>query len=220
MKIIIAGASGMVGKLLMENALADANVTEIVNLVRRPSSFHSPKIIELVVTDFSDLSPYEKSFTDIYADFFCIGVYTGTVPKDQFKVITYDYAVEFGRAIAQKSSNVKMCLLSGQGADRKEKSRLAFAKYKGMAENALSKMTKEFYAFRPGYIYPVTPRDEPNFTYKLTRYAYPLLKLFGKNTSIKSTELARVIYAVGIKGDDKEVWENKDMITYLHQLKD
>ena len=109
----------MVGKLLMENALADANVTEIVNLVRRPSSFHSPKIIELVVTDFSDLSPYEKSFTDIYAAFFCIGVYTVQVPDDIFREITVDYSVGFAKALQAEIDRLVM----RQGHVRRDRAR-------------------------------------------------------------------------------------------------
>ena len=218
MKIVIAGASGMVGGLVMEQALDDDNVTEIINLVRRPSSHKSSKIKEIVVADFSDLSAYENEFIDVHAAFFCIGVYTGAVPKDLFKVITYDYAVEFGRAIAQNSSNVKLNLLSGQGADRKEKSRVAFAKFKGMAENALSKLSKEFFAYRPGYIYPVTPRDEPNLTYKFSRFIYPVFKMLGKSMSIKSTELAKVIYNVGMNGGEREIWENKDMVIWLEEV--
>ena len=217
MKIIIAGASGMVGSLVLNEAIQDNRVSEIISLVRRNSNNSSSKIREIVVADFADLSAHASEFNDIYAAYFCIGVYTGSVPNDQFKVITFDYAEEFGRAVTQNSPDVRVCLLSGQGADRKEKSRIAFAKFKGMAENALAKIASEFHSFRPGYIYPVTPRKEPSFMYRLSRTLYPLFKIMGKNMSIKSTELAKVIYHVGMNGSDMEVMENRDMINYFNE---
>jgi len=82
--------------------------------------------------------------------------------------------------------------------------------YKGIIENRLSKMGfKAFHALRPGYIYPVTPRKEPNFTYRISRFLYPLIKLFGSNSSIQSTELAASMFKIGLSGSDKEIFENK-----------
>jgi len=68
---------------------------------------------------------------------------------------------------------------------------------------------KAFHALRPGYIYPVTPRKEPNFTYRISRFLYPLIKLFGSNSSIQSTELAASMFKIGLSGSDKEIFENK-----------
>jgi hypothetical protein len=76
--------------------------------------------------------------------------------------------------------------------------------YKGIIENRLSKMGfKAFHALRPGYIYPVTPRKEPNLI--------PLIKLFGRgsNSSIQSTGLAASMFKIGLSGSDKEIFENK-----------
>jgi hypothetical protein len=102
--------------------------------------------------------------------------------------------------------------LSGQGADRTEKSKLQFARDKGAIENALAGLGfKSFYAFRPGYIYPTTKRKEPNFFYTVSRLFYPILKLLGNNVSITDQQLAATMYAVGMNGYSKEVLENKDM---------
>jgi hypothetical protein len=84
--------------------------------------------------------------------------------------------------------------------------------YKGIIENRFSKMGfKAFHALRPGYIYPVTPRKEPNFTYRISRFLYPLIKLFGRdsNSSIQWTELAASMFKIGLSGSDKEIFENK-----------
>jgi len=149
------------------------------------------------------------------AAFFCIGVYTGALSDDMFKVITVDYAVAFAKTLSDQSPQSTLSFLSGQGADRKEKSRASFAKYKGMAENQISALDLTFHAFRPGYIYPVTPRNEPNFAYKAMRVMYPLFRMMGNNVSIKSTELAQAMYQVAMEGAEKEVLENRDIRALL-----
>ena len=82
-----------------------------------------------------------------------------------------------------------------------------------MAENYLiNKKFQQFYSFRPAYIYPVSKRNEPNTIYRLMRILYPLIKLFGKNYSIKSSELAAAIFKTGLYGYEKSILENKDII--------
>ena len=103
--------------------------------------------------------------------------------------------------------------LSGAGADRKEKSKIPFALYKGRAENQIAKIGfQNFYCFRPAYIYPVQKRKEPNFLYSLGRFLYPILKLFGKRFSIPSTKLAKAMFTVGCKGAKQQILENQDII--------
>ena len=90
---------------------------------------------------------------------------------------------------------------------------MMFAKDKGAIEKRPSKMGfKYFHAFRPGYIYPVTPRKEPNLSYRLSHMLYPAIKLFDRNMSITSTDLARSMFTIGIKGSDLEILENKDIL--------
>ncbi|MGB0863155.1 MAG: NAD(P)H-binding protein [Saprospiraceae bacterium] len=215
-KIIIAGGTGMIGRLIIKNCLASANIEEVTSLVRKKTSNNHPKLKEVVVSDFNDYSGQTALFENVDAAFFCIGVYTGQVPDAQFRVITVDYALAFGQALKDNSPKATLCLLSGAGADRTEKSRTSFAKYKGIAENSISNMNLgRFYAFRPGYIYPVESRKEPNMMYRISRTLYPLIKLMGKNSSIKSTELALAMFNVGQNGAKSEVLENRDILEYV-----
>ncbi|MEO0405579.1 MAG: NAD(P)H-binding protein [Bacteroidota bacterium] len=214
-KVLIAGASGMVGTIILNESLKSDKVRKVVSLVRRPSGLNDSKLLEVLVEGFTDFSQHQDAFENVDAAHFCIGVYTGAVPDDQFKKITVDYAVKFAEALKNNSPNANICLLSGTGADRQEKSRTAFAKYKGMAENAISAMDMNFHAFRPAYIYPVEKRKEPNAMYSITRALYPLIKLFGKNSSIKSTELGQAMFKAGIEGASEEVMENKEILQFL-----
>lgn len=220
MKAIIAGSTGMIGNLILQNCLNSDKIKEVVSLVRKPTGAQHEKLNEIVINDFINYDGQSELFKNVGAAFFCIGVYTGQVDDHKFREITVDYAVGFAEALKDNSPNSKLCFLSGGGADRTEKSKMAFAKYKGIAENKISSMNFNFFhVFRPGYIYPVTPRDEPNFTYKLSRFLYPVIKLFGNNASIKSTELAGAMFQAGLNGTTKEILENRDIINDIVKKK-
>ncbi len=205
----------MVGNLILKECLSSDKIDKVISIVRHKSDNNHQKLQEEIITDFSDYSAHHTLFQNIDAAFFCIGVYTGQVPDKEFKTITVDYAISFANALKDNSPGANLCLLSGAGADRKEKSKTAFARYKGIAENSISKLDLSFYAFRPGYIYPVTPRKEPNMMYRISRALYPVIKLLGSNASIKSTELARAMFTVGMNGAKKEILENKDILKTL-----
>ena len=213
MKVILTGGTGMVGGILLELCLKSSKVDEVVSFVRKPSNASkNPKLKEVVLSDFEDYSNQHSEFENVSMAFFCIGVYTGKVADDLFKKITVDYAVAFASALEKQSPHSTFCLLSGQGADRTEKSRTSFARYKGMAENRIAKLKLRFHTFRPGYIYPTVSRNEPNLLYRMMRFSYPLIKLLGKNMSVKSTELALAMFNVGLHGAEKEILENKDIL--------
>jgi len=215
MKAIIAGGTGMVGSLVLGRCLQSNDISEVVSLVRKSTKTNHEKLQEVAIQDFEDYSDHQHLFKDVDVAFFCIGVYTGQVKDDVFKKITVNYAVSFAEALEKNSPNARICLLSGAGADRSEKSRTSFARYKGMAENQIDSLNLIFHSLRPGYIYPVTPRKEPNLMYKITRALYPVIKLFGKNSSITSEQLALGIFNVGLNGADKTILENRDILDYV-----
>ena len=205
----------MVGSLILDHCLNSPEIDHVTSLVRKSTDHEHPKLKEVVISNFADFSDRSEFFLDVDVAFFCIGVYSGQVPDETFRRVTVDYAVAFAEALRNCSPESTLCFLSGAGADRTENSRMAFAKYKGMAENRISELNLgRFYAFRPGYIYPVERRDEPSMMYGIMRTLYPLIKLFGSNASIKSTELASAIFNVGLRGAKGEVLENKAILDY------
>lgn len=214
MKAIITGSTGMIGKLILNKCLQSANIQQVVSLVRRPTVQMHAKLTEVVVDNFEDYSNHETVFEGVDIAFFCLGAYTGQVSNDALKTITVNYAVAFAAVVAKYSPNATFCLLSGAGADRTETSKTPFALYKGMAENQIAQLNLNFYSFRPGYIYPVEPRKEPNLFYSLLRVCYPVLKPFFKAHSITSTVLANAMFKVGLQGATVQVLENKDILDY------
>ena len=139
--------------------------------------------------------------------------------RETLRQITVEYPDRLASVVAKNSKNARFCLLSGAGADRTGKSRTAFAQDKGAIENQLSaKGLGGFHSFRPGYIYPVVPRQEPGFGYRLMRWIYPVIRLFGDGASIQSTQLAEAMFKVGMSGHPLEVLENRDIVRIFGNL--
>jgi len=123
-----------------------------------------PKLTELVIGDFLALEEYTSSFGILRRQ----GVHTGAVGRQMFRRVKIDYPEAVAKIIKDMSPNARLYLLSGAGADRNKKSPDGFAKDKGKIENRLSKLGLGlFHHFRSGYIFPVTPRQELGFGYRL-----------------------------------------------------
>ncbi len=210
--IIITGSSGMIGALVLQKCLNSNDVNKVTSIVRKASGIKHVKLNEIVHTNFLDYNPISEVFKDQDIAFYCMGVYTGAVSRDEFRKITVDYTLAFAKMLRSKSDKTIFCFLSGQGADQTEKSKMMFAVDKGIAENGLKKMQfSQFYTFRPGYIYPSTPRVETNFTYKIMKVLYKPVSFIYPNIGISSDNLASVIVKVGYNGYPKSVLENKDI---------
>jgi nucleoside-diphosphate-sugar epimerase len=208
--IIITGSNGMIGKLVLENCLKRDDVNKITSITRRTTGITHEKLIEVIHDDFLDYSNIEEHFKNQDVCFYCIGVYTGQVPTDEFKKITVEFTKVFSQTIKRNNENTIFCFLSGQGADSSERSPILFAKQKGIAENYLLNLYfKKTHIFRPGYIYPDIPRKEPNLSYKILRILYPVLSKVYSNIGITSTKLAEKMVDIGMNGGDRVIYENK-----------
>jgi len=152
---------------------------------RKKLDISHPKLRQVLHRDFADCSALAQSLSGQDTALFCLGVYTGAVPDAEFRKITVDYTIEFARVLRTSSPDAAFSFLSGSGADQTEQSRVAFARYKGEAEKALlAAGFPRLYIFRAAYIYPVEPRKEPNFSYRLLRAIYPLFRVLFPNQVI------------------------------------
>ena len=215
--LLITGPTGMIGGSILDMALEHQDIGKVTLLTRRELPISQAKLNQIVHQDFLDYSAIQDQLTGHDACAFCLGVYSGAVPKDVFRTITVDYTERFADAFLAANPDGRFCLLSGQGADRSEKSRMMFARDKGAAENYLFNLGfKEMYTFRPGYIYPVAPRDEPNLSYRVLRSLYPTLSRLYADVGVDSNQLAATMLDVCIKGAPLDTWENKNI--RLHKL--
>lgn len=216
--VIITGASGMIGSLVLLDCLNSNNVSSVTSLVRKASGKKHKKLNEVLIKDFMHLDQNANYFKSVDIVYYCQGVYTGAASRKNCTKITVEYPKVLAKVLKITSQNLRFCLLSGRNADRTEKSLIPFAKDKGTVENILSAMGfAAFHTFRPAYIYPVTPRKEPNIFYSLSYYFYPLIKLLGPKTSIRSTELASTIFQIGLHGFKQEILENKEILDFFIQ---
>ena len=214
-RLVILGATGMVGGYALGYALDDPSVGRVTVIVRRKLAISHPKLNEVLHSDFADCSPLAEVLSAHDAAIFCLGTYTGAVTDAELRTITVDYTVEFARVLHASSPEAAFSFLSGKGADPTGRSRMAFARYKGEAENALlAAGFPRVYIFRPAYIYPVEPRKEPNFSYRLLRAIYPAFRLLFPNQVIPANDLAGAMVNVVVqKTVEREgrVFENRDI---------
>jgi uncharacterized protein YbjT (DUF2867 family) len=217
-RLVIAGATGMVGGYALRCALDHPGVGRVTSIGRRKLGISHPKLAEVLHPDFADCSALAETLSGQDAAIFCLGTYTGSVSDAELRKITIDYTVEFARVLHGSSPGAAFSFLSGNGADPTGRSRMAFARYKGEAENAvLAAGFPRVYIFRPAYIYPVEPRKEPNFSYRLLRLVYPAFRVLFPNQVIRADELGRAMVDIVVRGTGKPgglILENRDIQSF------
>jgi uncharacterized protein YbjT (DUF2867 family) len=212
-RLVIVGATGMVGGYALRYALEHPAVSYVTIVGRRNVGISHPKLNEILHRDFTDCSALAEALSGQDAAVFCLGTYTGAVADAELRTTTVDYTIEFARVLRGSSPEAAFAFLSGMGADPTGRSRIAFARYKGEAEKAL--LAAGFpcvYLFRPAYIYPVEPRREPNFSYRLLRAIYPVFRTLFPNQVIRADDLARAMVDVAVRGERQgPIFENREI---------
>ena len=213
-RVVIVGASGMVGGYALRYALQNPIVEQVVSVGRKPFGISHPKLSEVLHADFADCSALGQALSGLQAAVFCLGTYTGAVSATEMRKITVDYALS-SRAFFGSSPEATFAFLSGNGSDPTGRSRIAFARDKGAAENGLRAAGfPRLYLLRPSYVYPVEPRKEPTLSYRLLRTVYPAFRILFPGLSIRSDDLGRVMVDLSIQDTaqpESHVLENRDI---------
>jgi uncharacterized protein YbjT (DUF2867 family) len=215
-RLVIVGASGMVGGYVLRYALDSTAVKSVTSVGRKKLGISHPKLKEVVHQDFAECSALTDVLSGQDAVVYCLGAYTGSVSDTELRSITTDYTIEFARVLRKRSPNTTFSFLSGNGADQTGRSRAAFARYKGEAEKALiAAGFPRIFLFRPAYIYPVQRRKEPNFSYRLLRAVYPVFRVLFPNQVIQADDLAWAMLDVVVQRQElvvgELVLENRDI---------
>jgi uncharacterized protein YbjT (DUF2867 family) len=216
-RLVIVGASGMVGGCALRHALENPDVERVVSVNRKDLGIAHAKLTEVLHPDFADCSALAETLSGQDAAVFCLGTYTGAVSDPELRRVTVDYTVKFARVLRASSPEATFTFLSGSGADPTGQSRIAFARYKGAAEKVLLEAGfPHVYILRPAYIYPVAPRKEPTLSYRLFRVLYPAFRLFG--LAVRSDDLGRVMVDVSVQ-EAKEprnlILENRHILSMV-----
>jgi uncharacterized protein YbjT (DUF2867 family) len=155
-KVILLGATGMVGQGVLRQCLLDPEVEGVLTIGRNATVQRQEKLHEIVHQDLSDLSAMEGKLSGYDACFFCLGVSAAGMKEDAYRRTTYDLTISVAKTLAKLNSTMTLIYVSGAGTDSTERGRVMGARVKGKTENALLQMPfKAVYMFRPAYVRPL-----------------------------------------------------------------
>jgi hypothetical protein len=174
MKVIVTGASGMVGEGVLLECLADPRVDEALVVGRRPCGVTHPKMREILHADFFDLTPLAERLAGYDACFFCLGTSSVGMSAEEYKRATYDLTLNFGRTLAQRNPKLTFCYVTGAGTDSSERGAVAWARVKGATENELLRMFKRAYMFRAAFMKATPGQKNLKSLYKWFAWVYPV----------------------------------------------
>ena len=188
MRVILFGATGMVGQGVLRECLLDPGVEQVLAVVRAATGRRDEKLRELVVRDFLDYSSVEKELAGYDACFFCLGVTSAGIKEEDYRRITHDVTVAAAETLVRLNQGMTFVFVSGMGADSTESGRVMWARIKGQAENAILRTPfKARYVFRPAYIQPLHGIQSRTRLYRILYLVvaplYPVLKAFSPATS-------------------------------------
>lgn len=216
MKVILLGATGMVGQGVLIECLRDPRVTRVLALGRSPSGRSDPKLQELVHADLYDLSSVRVQLQGYDACFFCLGVSSVGMSEADYTRVTHDLTLSVANTLAGCSPDLSFVYVTGSGTDSSEQGKSMWARVKGRTENALLRLPfKAVYLFRPGGIQPLHG-VQPKVAWIRIIYALtgPLLALavrYLPDAMTTSERLGRAMINVVARGTPSRVLEVRDI---------
>ena len=212
-KPIITGATGMVGEGVLLECLNHPDVEQVLVINRRPGGVSHPKLREIIHTDFFNLAPIEQQLAGYNACFFCLGVSSVGMSHETYKHITYDLTMNMAQLLAKLNPEMTFCYVTGAGTDSSERGRSAWARVKGATENALLRLFKRAYMFRPGFMKASPGQKNVKSYYTFLAWLYPIGRALypAGFCTLQEVGLA-MINSVGT-GYPKQVLEVRDIVT-------
>jgi uncharacterized protein YbjT (DUF2867 family) len=216
MKVILFGATGMVGQGLLRECLLDPTIEHVLSIVRTPTGQKHAKLTELVHKDFLDYSSIESQLTGYDTCFYCLGVTSSGMSAGDYSRVTYDMTMAAAQTLARLNPATTFIFVSGTGTDSTEKGPTMWARVKGKTENALLRLPfKAAYMFRPAGIQPLhgikSRTAGYRITYALAEPIFPLLKLLLPNYITTTEHLGRAMIRVAQCGFPKRILEARDI---------
>jgi uncharacterized protein YbjT (DUF2867 family) len=216
MKVLIFGATGMVGQGVLRECLLDPNVDAVVTVGRSATGVQNPKLREIVRPDLFHYSDIESQLAGFDACFFCLGVSSAGMPEKQYENLTYTLTLAAAETLARLNPAMTFVYISGAGTDSSEKGRVMWARVKGKTENALLRLPfKAAYMFRPGVIQPVhgarSKTPAYRFAYTLFTPVLPLLRRLFPRYILTTEEIGRAMIQIAKQGAPKKILETWDI---------
>jgi uncharacterized protein YbjT (DUF2867 family) len=216
MKVIVFGATGMVGQGVLRECLIDSDVTEVLTIGRSATGQKSPKLREIAHADFLDFSAIQQDMTGYDACFFCLGVTSLGLDEERYRHLTYDITLAAARPLAQLNPGMTLTYVTGARTDSTEKGSVMWARVKGKTENDLLKLPfKAAYMFRPGAIQPLhgirTKTGWINAIYTVTTPLLTFLYRVAPTYVTTTEEVGRAMLHVAKHGYPTPILEMEDI---------
>ena len=216
MKVVIFGATGMVGQGVLRECLLDPGVEGILAVGRAAAGRREGKLRELVVPDLTDLSAVAPELAGYQACFFCLGIASAGMSEADYRRVTYDIALAAARALLERNPAMTFIFVSGAGADSTARGRVMWARLKGETENAILAMPwKAAYVFRPAFIQPLDGIQSRTTLYRVFYSAlgwlYPVVRAVFPRQVTTTRTIGRAMLKAAREGAPKRVLESGDI---------
>jgi uncharacterized protein YbjT (DUF2867 family) len=215
-KVILFGASGMVGQGVLLECLREDRITAVLSVGRSPTARAHPKLSEIVWEDLTNLAPIEDRLRGYDAGFFCLGVSVLGRTEAEYRAVTYDLTLRVAQTLSRLNPDLTFVYISGAGTDSTERGSRMWARVKGQTENALLRLPfRGAYMFRPGAIQPrhgvrsKTPLYR--FIYLLLRPFLPLLLRLAPNSVTTTEKVGRAMIRVAIEGAPTHLLDTREI---------
>jgi uncharacterized protein YbjT (DUF2867 family) len=220
MKVILFGATGMVGQGCLRECLLDADVESVLAVGRRPTGQRHAKLREVVHDNFLDYSAIESQLAGYDACFFCLGVSSVGMSEERYRHLTYDITLAAATTLARLNPGMVFIYVTGQGTDSTERGPLMWARIKGKTENDLLRLPfKAAYMFRPAGIQPLHGiRSKTAWVQAIYVVSAPLLTLLNRVAPKYMTtteQVGRAMIRVARDGYSRPVLESEDINRFL-----
>ena len=216
MKILILGATGMLGHGVLQECLAADDVQQVVTLGRTPVAIQNAKHLDLVHQNLFDLAAIEAQLSGFEACFFCLGVSAYGMTEAGYSHLTYDLTISIADILSRLNPQMTFIYVSGEGTDSSEKGKSMWARVKGRTENALLQLPfNAVYLFRPGIIQPVHGMHSKTrlyrVFYKVTQPVLPILRRLFPDFILTTKVIGQAMLNAARKGSGKQVVNSKDI---------
>jgi uncharacterized protein YbjT (DUF2867 family) len=216
MKVILFGATGMVGQGVLRECLLDPEVEQVLAVGRTSTGQQHAKLREFVHKNLLDFSGVEKELSGYDACFFCLGISSAGMSEPDYRRVTYDMPMAAAQMLVKLNPGMTFVYVSGSGTDSTERGRSMWARVKGEAENALLKLPfKAAYMFRPAFIQPMHGVTSKTKLYRAI-YAvmgplYPVWKALFPKYVTTTEQVGRAMLEAAKRGAPQRVLENHDI---------
>ncbi|MBN9660378.1 MAG: epimerase [Acidobacteria bacterium] len=220
MRVLVFGATGMIGQGVLRAALMDPGVEFVQTVGRTPTGVEHKKLRGLVHRDLLRLEPIEPELRGFDTCFFCLGVSSAGLSEPEYKVVTYDIAMAVAETLCRLNPNMTFVFVSGVGTDSTEHGRMMWARVKGATEKALMRLPfRASYMFRPGFIQPVDGARSKTALYRFVYTALtplmPLLRWMFPAYVLTTNEIGLAMLRVARLGYPRRILETKDIRALL-----